>query len=402
MIEVKDKKDCCGCWACENVCSKQCIQMIEDKEGFRYPVVDVDICISCGLCEKVCPESQKKVIEPFNQRAFVVQNKDEKVLRESTSGGFFSSLALWVLRQDGVVFGCCLNKDFEAVHTFVERYEDVGQFRNSKYVQSVIGHAYSDAKRLLQNGRMVLFSGTPCQIEGLLNYLRKPYENLYTVDVVCRAVPSPMVLRKYLDMQSAKTGTMMGVKFRDKYHGYKYSTMSLYTQNGMDYHEGIDTDVYLRSFFSGVNIRPSCTDCKFRSRYRVSDFTIWDCYNIGDFCKELDNDKGVTRVLCHSERSLDIIRNLNDLKVFEVDSEKAVKGVKEMVSGPQFHPKRDVFFKAMNDDSLTTEEVFQMCFPITMRHRIEKKARLWSDRLGVYQVLKKILKYIIGKKEISR
>lgn len=402
MIKIKDKKDCCGCWACENVCPKHCIQMIEDGEGFRYPFVDNDVCINCGLCERVCPVIQKKEKEPFVQRAFVVQNKDEKILRESTSGGFFSALALWVLRQSGVVFGCHLNRNFEAEHIFVNNYDEIKEFRNSKYVQSQIRHTYTEARNFLNEGRVVLFSGTPCQIEGLRNFLRKPYENLYTVDVVCRAVPSPMVLRKYLDMQRREIGELKDVKFRDKYHGYKYSTMSLSSIKGQDYHEGIDTDVYLRSFFSGVNIRPSCTTCKFRSRYRLSDFTIWDCYDISVFCKEIDNDKGATRVLCHSNRAFDIIQELDNLKKYEIDSENAVNGVKEMISGPQFHPIRNSFFSSINDDSFSTEEVFKKYFPITIRHRLEKQARLWSDKLGIYQIMKRGLKIIIGNRDISR
>lgn len=402
MIDIKHKNDCCGCWACENACPKHSITMVEDREGYRYPSVDNDTCINCGLCEIVCPIGQKNVIDPFEQSAFVVQNKDEQVLRESTSGGFFSALALWVLQQNGVVFGSHLNDNHEAVHTYVERYADIGQFRNSKYVQSLIGHSYGDAKRLLQEGRIVLFSGTPCQIEGLLNYLHKTYENLYTVDVVCRAVPSPLVLRRYLDMQSRKIGELKDIKFRDKYHGYKYSTMTLSTKVGNGYHEGIDTDVYLRSFFSGVNIRPSCTDCKFRSRYRLSDFTIWDCYNISDYSKEIDNDKGATRVLCHTKRAVDIIQSLDSLKKYKVDSELAVKDVKELLSSPVFHPDRASFFEALNDNSQSTEEVFKKYFPITIRHRIEKQARLWGDRLGIYQLMKKSLKTIIGNREISR
>lgn len=402
MIVIKDKKDCCGCWACENVCPKQCIQMTEDDEGFRYPIVDTDTCINCGLCEKTCPIVQKKEIKPFPQHAYVVQNKDEIVLRESTSGGFFSAIALWVLRQGGVVFGCHLNTDFEAVHTFVEKYEEVKQFRNSKYVQSLIGHAYGDAKSLLEEGRLVLFSGTPCQVEGILHYLRKPYDNLYTVDVVCRAVPSPMVLRRYLEMKNKGKSTLIDVKFRDKYHGYKYSTMSLLCQNGEEYHEGIDTDVYLRSFFSGVNIRPSCTVCKFRSRYRLSDFTIWDCYNISKFSKEMDNDKGATRVLCHSERANEIIQNLETLCICKVDSDFAVSGVKEMETGPHFHQLRDAFFAAMNKESLSTEEVFVKFFPITTRHRLEKIARIWSNRLGIYPMMKRMFKLIVGNRDIKR
>lgn len=403
MIEIKDKKDCCGCHACYSACPKNCITMKEDAEGYRYPSVDTSLCIDCGLCEKVCPVLQYKKPEPLEQKAFVVQHRDEDVLRESTSGGFYTAIAKYILDKGGVVFGAHLNKQFEAEHCFVEKYEDLWQFRNSKYVQSKIDETYKQVREFLKEGRLVLFSGTPCQLEGLFHFLRnKQYDNLYTVDVVCRAVPSPLVLRKYLEMQKEKMATdFKDVKFRYKYYGYKYSALSLFTKKGIIYHEGIDTDVYLRSFFSGANIRLSCTDCRFRSRYRRTDFTMWDCYTIDEFSDELDNDKGATRLLCQSERAVATLNELHsELKIVEVDTEKAILGVKELVSGPTLHPQRDAFFADLN--TMPAEDVFNKYFPITLRHRLEKQARLWSNRLGIYKIMKKAFKMVHGNGEVKR
>lgn len=403
MIEIKKPKDCCGCHACYSACPKQCISMNEDKEGFLYPHVNIDNCIDCGLCEKVCPVLQYQQPKPKAQTAFVVQHRDEKVLAQSTSGGAFTAIAKWILDKGGVVFGAHLNVQFEAEHCYVERYEDLWMFRNSKYVQSKIGETYKQVRDILKEGRFVLYSGTPCQLEGLFQFLRnKQYDNLYTIDVVCRAVPSPLVLRKYLEIQKNLLSTdLKDVKFRDKYHGYKYSSMSLLGKNGKEYHEGIDTDVYLRSFFSGTNIRQSCSVCKFRNRYRRTDFTIWDCFNIDEFSPELDNDKGATRVLCQSVRSVEIMNELiSEMKVVEIDSEKAVCGVKELVSGPTLHPQREEFFADLNEKNAA--EVFRKYFPITFRHRLEKQARLWSNRLGVYKMMKKTFELVHGKGEVKR
>lgn len=403
MIEIKDKKDCCGCHACYSACPKQCVTMMEDEEGYLYPKVDTSLCIDCGLCEKVCPILQYKQPETKTQKAFVVQHRDEEVLAQSTSGGAYTAIAKWILGKGGVVFGAHLNSQFEAEHCYVERYEDLWQFRNSKYVQSRIGDTYKQVRDFLKEERIVLYSGTPCQLEGLFQFLHnKQYDNLYTVDVVCRAVPSPLVLRKYLEVQKGLLATdLKDVKFRDKYHGYKYSSMSLFGKNGKDYHEGIDTDVYLRSFFSGTNIRLSCPDCKFRNRYRRTDFTIWDCFTIDEFSSELDNDKGATRILCQSDRAVDILNELtSEMKIMEVDSEKAVRGVKELVSGPSLHPQREAFFRDLN--AMPASEVFQKYFPITLRHRLEKQARLWSNRLGIYKMMKKAFKLVHGKGEVKR
>ena len=173
MIEIKDKKDCCGCWACENVCPVQCISMDEDNEGFCYPTVDKDKCINCHLCERVCPiiNVKPEVVRP--QEGYVVQNKDSQVLAESTSGGAFSAIAKYVLQRGGVVFGAALNENNEARHIYVESEAELWKFRNSKYVQSLIGDTFAQAKEFLKEGRLVCFSGTPCQMEGLMQFLRK-------------------------------------------------------------------------------------------------------------------------------------------------------------------------------------------------------------------------------------
>ena len=153
MIAIKDKKDCCGCWACENACPKHCIEMKEDFEGFRYPVVDEEACIDCGLCEKVCPILNVEKEKPFAQTAFLLQHKDKQVLTESTSGGAFTALGEWVISQGGVVFGAAFTDGFVVKHVMVDKVEDLRRFRNSKYVQSQIGDSYSICKEKLR-GRL--------------------------------------------------------------------------------------------------------------------------------------------------------------------------------------------------------------------------------------------------------
>lgn len=402
MITISDKRECCGCSACASICPKGCITMREDNEGFLYPFVDKNICIECGLCEKVCPVIHAQPEEKKEQRAYLVQHKNEYVLRESTSGGAFTAIAKWVLDRNGVVCGAGFGVDFEVVHQWVYYYEDLKKFRNSKYVQSRIGDVYQQTKQFLIEGKYVLFSGTPCQLEGLFSFLRKPYDKLITIDVVCRACPSPLVLRKYLEMQKNKLHiSLYDVKFRDKYHGYKYSVMRLFSTNTEDYHQGIDTDYYLRSFFSGANVRPSCTQCAFKKRYRNTDFTIWDCFDVDKFSKKLDNDKGVTRVLVHSNKGGIILKESDcELEILEINPDKAVEGVKEMFHSVSVNSKREAFFTDIN--MLDTEICFRKYFPITFRHHLEKQVRLWTVRLGLYNQMKKLFKMINGNREIKR
>ena len=405
MIEIKDKKDCCGCWACENVCPVQCISMDEDNEGFRYPTVDKDKCINCHLCEKVCPIINVEPDKPnHNQRAFLLQHKDKQILHESASGGAFTAIASYVIRKGGVVFGAAYTDNYVVAHQYVEKIEDLWKFRNSKYVQSEMRNAYAQCKEFLKQGRIVCFSGVPCQLEGLLRFLRKPYENLITVDVLCHSITSPKVFRLYVSAQEEKFGReISNIKFRDKTpYGYKYSQMSVYKNGKQVYREGVDTDMYLRSFFSDINVRPSCYDCKFKKQHHLTDFSIWDCFEVYKFSKNLDNDKGVTRLLVNTNKGLQIIESLKEeAMIMEISVEKAVSGVKEMLHSVKKNPKRKAFFSQISDFQQTGGgNPLQEFFPITKRTMAEKYFRTITCKLGLYSIIKRLAKATI--KNIKR
>lgn len=404
MIEINDKHTCCGCSACASVCPKKCITMKEDEEGFLYPETDKETCIECGRCEKVCPIRNPIQYECFPQKAYLVQHTNQKILKESTSGGGFTAIATWIIEQGGVVFGAAYNDKFEVIHRMTESIEGLSKFRNSKYAQSVVGDCFREVKRLLKDDRWVCFSGTPCQLEGLYSFLgRKSYDKLLLVDVVCHACPSPLVFRKYLEMQKEKIqAEFKNVLFRRKTYGYKYSTMSIITDNkNNDYHGGIDTDVMMRAFFSNISVRPSCYACPSKKRYRCTDLTIWDCFDVGKFSKSLDNDKGVTRILAHTNKGINILSSLTrDLIIEEIIPDKAVEGVKEMYHSVSFHPQREAFFADLN--RLSPEACFKKYFPITLRHRVEKLVRLGCNKLGIYAIMKRVFKAIHGNKEIKR
>lgn len=398
MLQIKSKTECCGCSACANVCPTQCIKMKADNEGFLYPSIDEKLCLNCSLCEEVCPILNKHTKVEFEQQAFIVQNRDEKVLRESTSGGAFTAIAEYILQLGGVVFGVEFTKANMARHICVDNREDLWRFRNSKYVQSVIGNSYKQTKNFLEEGRYVCFSGTPCQIEGLKRYLKKEYERLVTVDVVCRAVPSPMILKKYIEYQEIMLkDTISQVRFRDKYYGYKYSTMNIVTANNKgDYHKGVESDPWLRAFFENICDRPSCHDCKFRDRYRESDFTIWDCFNVARFSKELDNDRGATRMLVNTKKGVQVFREISKKYSYvEMQPEEIINGSKEMYESPPQHEKREEFFFDAN--ILNGKELFEKYFPETILVKTERIIRLLCFKLGIYSFVKKIIVRVLHK-----
>jgi len=131
----------------------------------------------------------------------------------------------------------------------------------------------------------------------------------------------------------------------------KITQMSIYKEGTQVYHEGVETDVYLRSFFSDMNVRPSCYACKFKKRYRLTDFTLWDCFDVYKFSKEMDNNKGVTRILAHTERAVDILRQLSEVRLLEIDADKAVAGVREMTKSVNMNPRRKELFKELTSVS---------------------------------------------------
>lgn len=391
MIDITDKSKCCGCSACANACPKQCITMKADCEGFLYPEIEQSKCIGCNICDKACPIINVKEEQIVTQSGYVVQNRDRAILRDSTSGGAFTAIAKYVIHHNGIVFGAVLNDDMQVEHAYTEKESELSQFRNSKYIQSNIKNSYNVAEAFLQQGRIVLFSGTPCQIEGLKCYLQKNYQNLITVDVVCRAVPSPYIFNKYIDMQQKRLGTKVRkVRFRDKFYGYKYSTLQLISNNkNLNYHHGIDSDPWLRAFFSDIINRPSCYECMFRKQYRASDVTIWDCLNVYEFDKKLDNDMGATRVLIHTEKGRDIFDKIKEDFFFtEVSPEILIGDVAEIKKSVTPHTQRQQFF---NDAQfMEGDQLFKKYFPNTAKVKIEHAIRMICYKIGVYKFMKKL------------
>lgn len=396
MIEIREKQKCCGCTACVAACPKECIEMKKDSEGFKYPVINTMKCAQCGACDKVCPIKNPIQEEIVPQRAYLVQHKNEIIRLDSSSGGAFTAIGSLVLEKGGVVFGTAYDDFFHVHHTYVENVYDLKKFRNSKYVQSDMGDSFIQAKQFLNAGRWVCFSGTPCQIEGLSKYLGRQYDRLVLVDVVCHGIPSPLIWDKYLEYQKTDVDKPDNIRFRDKYYGYKYSTMSIIRNGKNIYHAGSQLDPMLRAFFSDICDRPSCYSCPFKKRYRVSDLTIWDCFSVYDFDKNMDDDKGTTRLLCHTKKGQRIVHEMQkNIRCKEVLPDKLVTGVKEMYESVKLNPKREQFMKdALN---LSGHELFAHYFPITLNVKIKTYVRKLLLITGVYRTMKKCLNRVRGR-----
>lgn len=278
MQLAENKAECCGCSACMSVCPRMAISMQPDEEGFLYPVIDEARCVKCGLCEKVCFYNGMRHVHKFDsasEDAYAVQLADADERLHSQSGGMFFAIAEYFIANGGVVYGCGLDEHFVAVH---KRCADIGtceELRGSKYVQSDMKDCYGQVVRDLQAGRQVLFSGTPCQGQGLLNRIDEKYrENLFVVDIVCHGVPSPMVWQDYLKYVEGIHGSICKVNFRDKEnYGWHSHVESLWSDKGR-----YSSMAYTDMFYSHLMMRPSCYECRFTNFFRNSDMTICDCF----------------------------------------------------------------------------------------------------------------------------
>lgn len=349
MIELFDKKKCCGCGACMQICPKNCITMRADNEGFLYPVVDTSVCVQCGACEKVCPFNsvyeQQKPISTYG-----VINTNEQIRLTSSSGGAFTALARTILRQNGVVFGACFDKDYQVVIAYAEDEDSLEAFKGSKYVQAQVGESFSKCKFFLNQNKIVLFSGTPCQISGLKHFLKKDYDSLYTVDVVCHGAPSPMVWKTYLNWckrQNSGLFPIRNISFRDKCSGWKGYSFTIKGQN-RTLSTPYKYNPYMKAFLWDVILRPSCYECKAKAGTSHADLTLGDFWGIDRIEPSIDDNKGVSLVLANSIKGKELINKAVELNVFAADYDKAVYYNPAIVNPVKPHPKRNYFFQHFN------------------------------------------------------
>lgn len=291
-------------------CPKQCIKMCEDEEGFLYPQADTSVCIDCGLCEKVCPFLNGSD-ERKPQSVEVSINPDLITRLASSSGGVFSLLAGHILKTGGVVFGARFDSQWMVVHDYTDNIEGLAAFRGSKYVQSEIGSAYKDAKLFLDEGRTVLFSGTPCHIHALRRYLKKEYKNLYTVDIVCHGVPSPKIWSDYLRYINLNGEEIQSINMRDKSRSWSKYSYRIDSENTPLYDDFAANSEYLRMYINGFSLRPSCFNCPSKGGKSHSDITLADAWGIQDVYPEMNDEKGVSVVCLNTDAGVNLYNTVS-------------------------------------------------------------------------------------------
>jgi coenzyme F420-reducing hydrogenase beta subunit len=300
-----DKKNCSGCGACEQICTRKCILMQPDSEGFEYPVVDQETCNECELCIRICPITNHWKNESVFEtpEVFAARHNAEDVRSRSASGGIFPALAHDILEQKGIVFGAAFNRQFQLHHVGIETEAELGSLIGSKYVQSTIGDTFRQTRAALKSGRAVLFTGAPCQVAGLYGYLRRDYENLYSCDLFCHGIPSPKVFRKYIEyMERSHNAKVVQYKFRSKYFGWRSYGIQITFSNGEIVNTTNQQDPFTIGFLENLYLRPMCSVCPFTSVHRPADITIGDFWGIEKYMPELDDDKGISAILVNTPK----------------------------------------------------------------------------------------------------
>ncbi len=354
--------NCSGCGACAQLCPKGAIKLVADEEGFLIPKVDNQLCINCGICYKRCPQLNPLTANAEKQIGYAAQMKDSDELRKSASGGMFYQAAKAVLSNGGIVYGAAFQNDLTVEHIRIDQTEDLHRLQGSKYVQSHIGDTFNQAKKDLEQGLSVLFSGTPCQIAGLYAVLGKNYDNLYTIDIICHGVPSQKLLRKSIELDEHKQKSkMVGYEFRNKEkRGWDCNYKKTYANGTESYGSG-KQDVYYKAFLNGETYRECCYQCKYASMNRLGDITLGDFWGIEKELPQFPTYNGVSCVLVNSEKGEKLFNFLkNELLYKEVDCNSIAKHNHNLVSPTKRSKKRDVAYSDIDKVAFNRTKLYKL------------------------------------------
>lgn len=404
MIKLVDRFHCTGCAACANVCSHNAITMEYDEEGFLQPHINYKKCVECGLCVKSCPQINPIEIPNTNINAYALINKKDR--SESSSGGAFSAFARVILKDGGVVFGASIDFDFKVKHIFIESVQDLYKLRGSKYIQSNIGNSYKEVRQFLRNQRKVLFSGTPCQIAGLYNFLgKKRYEGLLiTLDLVCHGVPSQGCFDSYItklqELPHYNNKIIEAFRFRKldswsripavKFAKSKWKRLDLYE------------NAYMNAFFEGITFRESCFNCSYCNTKRVGTFTIADFWGIGCQGKKFTKNvaAGVSLVIDNCGTMAKIYEKLSLEAYIEKRSLEEAIVQQANLKAPMIRSEiRDQAVKMMIDPKISLIDFSKKCglpYRKNLKYLLTRIIKDIIDLFGLYNIYKTI-SYKIGK-----
>lgn len=355
-LTTKDITKCCGCSACVARCPRQCIGMTTDDDGFYVPaVLDANTCIDCGLCAKVCPFENPQSND-ITTEFYAGYSQNEQFIMNSSSGGIFPELAAAFLKTGGKVYGAYMDDDYKLYHTGIKDLTDLPKLMRSKYYQSDIRNTYHECKQDLIEGKKVLFSGVPCQIQGLKRFLGKDYDTLYTLDIICHGVPSPLMFNAFRShLERKHGGKVVELNFRDK-KKFGWSVAMKYVikkPNGTrkEYVYNYSLSSYLRPFLMGLLTRESCYKCPFSSLERPGDITLGDFFGYQITRPELAHKEGLSLILVNSSKGYELKTICGDAGVILTDITEynvRMSGTRNLYKPTERPENRDVIYKSLH------------------------------------------------------
>ena len=382
----KENSQCSGCGCCEKCCPVNAISM-EYEDGFLYPFIDKDKCINCGKCLKVCPFTKKFFDETSKKPLKVIGliNKDVDVLKTSTSGGAFSLFSNYILSKKGIIYGVSYNDKWEVVHVSADTKEKRDLLKGSKYVQSTLNNTFVDIKRELEDGRLVMFAGTPCQCSGLKNYLGKDYSNLIICDIVCHGVPSPVIFSEYIKyIQKKRKSKITSYNFRDKNISWAGANITVKYENGKCFTNSIDEEIFSKLYFNHIITRPSCHVCNYTNVKRIADLTIGDFWGIKEKHPDFYNKNGVSLVLLNSDKAIKMFTEIKEeCNYIESNTEECLQP--QLIKPIEKATCQDDFWREYNKYGI--EYVMKKYTSIGLKNRI--KAYIKKPLKIIYKKIKK-------------
>ena len=385
MINKVCAEDCSLCKACYNICPVNAISFSKKYNTFDYPIIDDKKCIHCNICEKACPS-----LHQFNQNTmkecYAIENQNDEIRKKSTSGGVFFELANYILKQNGYVCGCIMDENHHAKHILSNKIEDVYKMMGSKYVQSDIKYVYKEVKMQLLKSKPILFTGCPCQIAGLKQFLNNDYNNLVCMDVICHGITSQSYLNSYLDFIEKKyKSKVKKINFRDKIYGHHCSSVKVTFNNHKEINEPITVNPYMKSFLNNYMLKDSCFKCKYKNFKSLSDITVGDFWGyevIGN-----DDNHGVSAVIINTLKGKKIISqcSFNLIKVHYEDIYKYNKSLEHSA--------------IYNKNSIDFKELYEKCGFEKVYSKYLKEKNIDLIKRHVYQLVNKIYFKIYKRKK---
>ena len=383
-VLFRNVKECYGCSACFAVCPKRAVVMKPDVEGFLYPEIDSEKCVRCGRCLSVCSAKTDNRTDnsqlPQDLEVFAFRHRKLPVRMASRSGGIFTAVSdLW-LKNGGVVYGCVLDKNFNAVHIRAVNPKERDRMRGSKYVQSDMKDIFRQVEKDLKSGIRVMFTGTACQTAGLKQFLGKPYEDmLLCIDIVCHGVPGSRLWKSYLAWQEKKhNGRCIDFNFRDKNEfGWKSHIESMVIQKKSGHRTKIYSDIY-KMLFMGPVLRPSCYECKFKQLPHISDITIGDFWGIDNISAEFNDNKGVSLVILNTPLGKEVFESIkSQADLIPCNLSESIQP--RLISPTALHPKRQQFHKDICNMSF--DDIVKKYAHRPLKSRLIMKLRILKHKL---------------------